>query len=135
HYVHSKYVVESNNSTSVEPCSINTVQEVVKKTVKRKNQSQNSYFHFILIDKLKMPLVKGRCTADRIIKWVPYHSVELPNYDQLDYPLLRFILGESRHSKYTEPFYLLLGPHIAVEPQRSNRDMMRSYANRAPRLN
>lgn len=27
------------------------------------------------------------------------HSVEQPNYDQLDYPLLRFILGESRHSK------------------------------------
>jgi len=25
--------------------------------------------------------------------------------DQLNYPLLRFILGESRHSKYTEPFY------------------------------
>ena len=29
----------------------------------------------------------------------------LPNDEKLDYPLLRFILGESRHSKYTEPFY------------------------------
>jgi len=83
-----------------------------------------------LIGKLKMPLVKGRCTADRVLKWVLMyrkqnvllyrntfkhlktiinkkinHSVVLPNDDKLDYPLLRFILGESRHSKYTEPFY------------------------------
>ncbi|KAF0753045.1 ATP-dependent DNA helicase [Aphis craccivora] len=61
----SKYVVESNNSTFIEPNSINTVQEVVKKTVKRKKPKSKQ-----LIGKLKMPLVKGRCTADKIIKWV-----------------------------------------------------------------
>jgi len=78
-----------------------------------------------------MPLVKGRCTSDKVIKWVlnyrkqnvalyktTYfkhhkkirnkkinHSVVILNDDQLDYPLLRFILGESYHSKYMEPFY------------------------------
>jgi hypothetical protein len=76
-----------------------------------------------------MPLVKGRCIADRVIKWILNYkkhnvmlyktikhlkkiinykinySVVVLNDDQLDYLLLRFILGESRHSKYTEPFY------------------------------
>jgi len=33
------------------------------------------------------------------------YSEVVPNDDQLDDPLLRFILGESGHSKYTEPFY------------------------------
>jgi hypothetical protein len=32
----SKYVVESSISTIIEPCSINTVQEVVKKNSKKK---------------------------------------------------------------------------------------------------
>jgi hypothetical protein len=32
------------------------------------------------------------------------HSVIVLNYE-LDYLLLRFILGESRHSKYTESLY------------------------------
>lgn len=75
----SKYVVESYNSTTIELCSIKTVQEVVKKTIKKKKPKSKQFFPFYLniekftnrlIGKLKMPLVKGRCTADRVIKWV-----------------------------------------------------------------
>ncbi|KAL4083193.1 hypothetical protein QTP88_028523 [Uroleucon formosanum] len=129
-----KNVVESYQESSLQ-CSINTVQEV---PLKRKPKSKRLFPFYLniekftnrLIGKLKMPLVKGRCTADRVLKWVlKYrkqnvlfyrntfkhlkkiinkkinHSVVLPNDDKLDYPLLRFILGESRHSKYTELFY------------------------------
>jgi hypothetical protein len=124
-------VVESSYCTIIEPSSINTVQEVVKKTVKRKKPKSKQLFPFYvniekctnrLIGKLKMPLVKGRCIANRLIKWMLNyrkhnimlcktfkhlkkiinkkinHSVVVLN-DQLDYLLLRFILGESRHSK------------------------------------
>jgi len=72
----SKNVVESYNSTTIEQCSINTVQEV---PLKRKKPKSKQLFPFYLniekctnrlIGKLKMPLVKGRCTADRVLKWV-----------------------------------------------------------------
>jgi hypothetical protein len=42
----SKYVVESSNSTIIEPSSINTVQEVVKKTVKIKKPKSKQLFPF-----------------------------------------------------------------------------------------
>lgn len=75
-------------STSIEPCSINTVQEVVKK-----NKSKQLFLFYVniekftnrLIGKLKMPLVKGRCTANRIIKWVlNYRKQNVGTYVQND---------------------------------------------------
>ena len=67
-------MVESYQESSLQ-CSINTVQEV---PLKRKPKSKQLFPFYLniekftnrLIGKLKMPLVKGRCTADRVLKWV-----------------------------------------------------------------
>lgn len=155
-------MVESYQESSLQ-CNINTVQEV---PLKRKPKSKHLFPFYLniekftnrLIGKLKMPLVKGRCTADRVLKWVlKYrkqnvllyrntfkhlkkiinkkinHSAVLPNDDKLDYPLLRFILGESRHSKYTEPFCCnTILPFTISDlsiPGFSNLDAVSCYAN------
>ena len=79
-----KNVVESYQESSLQ-CSINTVQEVPSSLqcsintvqevpLKRKPKSKQLFPFYLniekftnrLIGKLKMPLVKGRCTADRV---------------------------------------------------------------------
>jgi len=80
--------------------------------------------------KLNMPLYKSRIVVDRILKWVLKYrkqnvviyqktfknlkkvinkninyTASILNINELNYNLLKFILGQSYHSKYTEPFY------------------------------
>jgi hypothetical protein len=85
-------VVESSNSTIIEPCSSNTVQEVVKKTVKRKKPKSKQLFPFYgniekctnrLIGKLKMSLIKGKCIADRVIKWIVKKKIKNITYNNI----------------------------------------------------
>jgi len=84
-----------------------------------------------LMHKLNMPLCKSRIVIDRILKWVfkfrkqnvviyqktfkklkkvinknINYTASIPDInDELNYNFLKFILGQSYYSKYTEPFY------------------------------
>jgi len=80
--------------------------------------------------KLNMPLYKSRIIIDRILKWVfKYrkqnvviyqktfkklkkvinkninYTASIPDINELNFNFLKFILGQSYHSKYTESFY------------------------------
>jgi hypothetical protein len=77
-----------------------------------------------------MPLYKSRNNVDRILKWVLTYrkqnvviyqkalknlkeiinkninyTASIPATNELKYNFLKFILGQSYHSKYTEPIY------------------------------